>query len=233
MLMGKRGVSSAVRELVLSMPSVVNCLEHGIVNFSALARVIAADIKKATGIKGVSEGAIKMSILRISRKLREAQRAYKDRVLRVIAGSVLRLEAGLAVVTIRREAVFLRLNELVQLLEESRFFQLTQGVNTFSVVISDEHLKRLVSTVRERNVVSLIKNQSALIIISPKDILTTPGVVSYITKLLSWNGINITQVISCHLDTILIVSHNDALKAYKILDEAIINSRRLLGVKSA
>jgi len=72
-----------------------------------------------------------------------------------------------------------------------------------------------------------IEDQSAIVIISPKQIIDVPGVIAYITDLLSSNGVNITQIISCYTDTLLIVDREDALKAYQILENKILSLRKM------
>ena len=79
----------------------------------------------------------------------------------------------------------------------------------------------------ENNVVLEIEDQSAIVIISPKQIIDVPGVIAYITDLLSSNGVNITQIISCYTDTLLIVDREDALKAYQILENKILSLRKM------
>ncbi|WP_234394346.1 ACT domain-containing protein [Thermococcus piezophilus] len=69
--------------------------------------------------------------------------------------------------------------------------------------------------------VSILRDQTALTIISPGRIIETPGVVAFMTSALSSNGINITQVISCYKDTIFVIDRKDTPKAYQILEELI------------
>jgi len=84
----------------------------------------------------------------------------------------------------------------------------------------------LISVIGEHNVSNIIRDQSAIILLSPEEIITTPGVIAYVTWLLSKEGVNITQIISCHLDTIFVISQEQALKAYEILEDAINKLRK-------
>ncbi|RLE99359.1 MAG: hypothetical protein DRJ63_05670 [Thermoprotei archaeon] len=45
---------------------------------------------------------------------------------------------------------------------------------------------------------------------------------------LAHHGVNITQFISCHTDTILIINRREALKAYTVLEKLILSARRLV-----
>ena len=74
----------------------------------------------------------------------------------------------------------------------------------------------------------MIKGQSAVVIVSPREIITTPGFVAYITSLLARHQINITQIESCHTDTVLILDQENALRAFQILEEALTLAKKAL-----
>jgi hypothetical protein len=50
--------------------------------------------------------------------------------------------------------------------------------------------------------------------------------MAYLTTLLAVNGINITQVISTHTDTLFILGRQEAVEAYYLLRRAIDEARR-------
>ncbi|WP_042701186.1 ACT domain-containing protein, partial [Thermococcus sp. PK] len=77
-------------------------------------------------------------------------------------------------------------------------------------------------------IVELIEEQTAIILISPEEIIETPGIMAVMTSTLSSNGVNITQVISCHKDTIFVLDRKNAPKAYQILEDIILKMRRTL-----
>jgi hypothetical protein len=50
---------------------------------------------------------------------------------------------------------------------------------------------------------------------------TTPGVVSYLTSLLSGQNISSLAFASCYTETTIVVERKDALKSYEILSKAV------------
>lgn len=220
-----RSAAEVVRELVLSHPCLLDCMLKGIVNYSALARLLAPRVSEVRG-RRVNEEAVKMALIRFSESLRCSWQAVEDRVRGLIAKSVLNLQTDISVVTVRRGVPGRLFEELVRALSRSRFFQVTQGFQSVTFFVAREDVDRLLRVVGEENVVELMEDQSALIVKSPRDIVTTPGVVAYITSLLAWNGINISQIISCHDETMLIVARDDALRTYRVLEELILSMRR-------
>lgn len=222
----RRTLTSIVRDIIISRPSILTCLVKGLINYSALARDIVRDVEREAGIRGVNVNTIKVILIRLSNKLRNDLRSFEDQILRILAGSVLRLETDLVVLTINREYIQPRIAKLVQELRNARFLQVTQGISTYTIVLAKEIMNKALSIIGEKTPYELFDDQSAIVLISPREILTTPGFVSYVTGLLAWSGINITQIISCYLDTILIVSTSDVMKAYTILQSAITSARK-------
>ena len=58
---------------------------------------------------------------------------------------------------------------------------------------------------------------TALVVISPQEIVSTPGVLNNIISHFSMNKVNIEEIISCYRDTIIIVDENDSAKSYQIV----------------
>ncbi|NJE26195.1 ACT domain-containing protein [Thermococcus sp. MV5] len=219
----KVSVAKAVKDIVLSRPAIKECLILDVINYSALARVILKELEKK-GIK-TSTGAVKMALIRIGEELKKERAFFERRIKSVVAKTVIELQSDLTVITAEKRVVLNKIEELSKVMENARFFQLTQGVETFTLVLSSEEKEEVVK-ILEDNIVDLIEEQTAIILISPEEIIETPGFVAFIASALSSSGINITQVISCHKDTIFVLDRRDAPKAYQILEELILRMRK-------
>jgi aspartokinase len=220
----KESIAEVVRRIIASHPSIVDCICLNIVNFSALSRSIMEEVRKASNLEKTDESAVKMAIIRFSETLKR-RRTLNERMVRyILANSSMRLEMDVTVITAEREAVLRNVNEIMEKAASARFFQLTQGTRTFTLAIAREASSNVVN-ILSRGITYRMDDQAAIILVSPEEIINTPGVVSYITSILAWNGINISQIISCHTDTILIVSKDDAIRAYNVLDEIILRLR--------
>ncbi|NJE09155.1 ACT domain-containing protein [Thermococcus sp. M39] len=221
---GKVSIAKAVKELVLSRPAIRECLVLDIINYSALARVLLEELERK-GIK-TSAGAVKMALIRIGEELKKERASFEEKIKNVVAKTVIELQSDLTVVTAEKRAVLSRIERLSKVMEKARFFQLTQGVETFTIVVSSEEKDEIVKILGKENIVDLIEEQTAIVLISPGDIIETPGIVAFITSALSFSGINITQVISCHKDTIFVLDRRVAPKAYQILEDLILKMRK-------
>lgn len=221
--MVKVSIASVVRGLIFTKPFIRGCLAEGVVNYSALARLLAEELR----VRGIhaSHGAIKMALVRIRDEVVDSERELRVKLKRVLGSTVLQLQSDLVVVTVRKIAVLARLPALVKSMEMARFFQILQGVNTFTFIVSKENLEELLRNVGREEVVEILGDQVAVILVSPRDIVETPGVVALIASTLYENDVNITQIVSCYNDTIVLVDASKAWEAYRVL-ETLIKSMR-------
>jgi len=219
-------IAEAVRIVINHHPYIMDSLRMDIINYSALASKIEDEVLKIIKRKKIRVEAIKIALIRLSETLRNEEKIMEENIRGILKNSVLELKGDIVVLTVKQEAILYRLNEIMKIASNSRFFQLTQGTRTFTLIFDKRILTDIKETVGLENIEIFIDNQSAIIIISPKEVIKVPGFVSYVTTQFARNGINITQIISCHEDTILILNREEAARAYGILEESIINLRR-------
>jgi hypothetical protein len=205
------GIASLVRERVERDPCLIDCLARGIVNLSELARQLASELEEALVVEA-SVPAIKMALHRLSKRLRGG---VKEQIETVLSRSTLIIHDSVAVATFPGELMPRALSVAAEIADRARFIQVTQGFKNATIVVSSEDLDYIIERVGKP--LEVIGDQAAVIIVSPQEIITTPGVIAYLSTYLSVNGINITQIISCYIDTIIILDSKQATKAYNLL----------------
>ena len=210
-----------MQELLLAKPVLLAALGMGVVNYSALARALRGEVERRLG-REVSEASVKVALIRFRERL--SRSIAEESVLKVVAESSTTLIDDVGLVTLRASDPL----ALAPLLSgvRARLLQITQGVHTLTIVTDSEVLEGLLRKVDPKLVEAVYKDQAAVILVSPREIITTPGVMAYLTTLLAVNGINITQVISTHTDTLFILGRQEAVEAYYLLRRAIDEARR-------
>lgn len=221
-------VADAVRIAVTNKASYLECLRDGVVNYTWLAEKIMNDVERITKKKKVNIDAVKAALIRFQQDLQQEETTQRTTVGYIISKSTTELQNDISVITMKKEVVERKFEQLFKLAGEARFFNLNQGKKVYTIVISSEDVSELLRVFDEKEVLDKLDNQSAIIIISPYEIVNTPGVVSFITRLLYVNGVNITQLNSSYTDTILILPKEQALKAYHILEETIEEFRSMI-----
>jgi len=226
MKVANKSISKIIREFISMHPFIKECLVLNIVNFSALARYLTNELRRC-GLE-VSFDAVKMALIRLRSELCEEKTRLEERVRSILANSVIELQTDLIVLTAKKMFVIPKLNELARIMENARFFHIIQGTNNFTIIATSEFKDDVINLIGRDGILDFIEGQTAITLISPMDIITTPGFIAYITSILASNGINITQIVSCYKDTILIINRSDALKAYQILEELILSLRSVV-----
>ncbi|RLE82395.1 MAG: ACT domain-containing protein [Thermoprotei archaeon] len=227
----ERSISELVREYVTVRPCILEALKRGIVNYSALARAIVLELSSIYEGMRFNTPAIKMALRRYSEELEAIRETFEEKIIRILASSSLQLINDIVVFTTSGFAVpYVLSKELTSL--KHRFLQLTQSPQHTTIMIDKESFESLYSALERKRAqlgeIEILRDQTAILVNSPPEIIKTPGVIAYILSALAYHGVNITQFISCHTDTILIVDRKEALRAYSILEKLILTARQML-----
>ena len=218
--MAGQTAASTVREIVDSDPFLQQCLAKRLANFSEVARRIKPLVEARLG-RRVSTESVKMALIRYAERLSRSQGLPVAKVMSVLARSVVELRMGVGLATFRLHVLPSILRAVVNLVPKARFFSLMQTPISVTVIADDETVGELVSAVGGEGLVDLRRGQAAIVIVSPREIIETPGVMAYVASLLAQHGVNILQVESCYTETVLIVGREDAEKALHALTAAI------------
>lgn len=223
--MARVSTHSIVRNMLLSKPFLKACLVEGVVNYSSLARVIAEEMEKI-GLKA-SQPAIKMALVRIREELLEDERELRRRIRYIIGNTVLQIHSDLMVITIKREAMKSLYTSLMNIIERARTLHVLHSTTSITVIISRENGMEMLRLLDKEMIIDLLEDQAAISMLSPQEIIETPGIIAFLVSSLYENNINITQIVSSYNDTIVIVNHRDVAEAFRILDNLIRSMRNL------
>jgi aspartokinase len=188
-----KSVAQLVRETIQMRPSLLDALNMKIVNYSALARILQAEIGEG------SIEAVKAAVIRVSDEIASDRKLREEAVQSILKESKVRLQDKIAVVI---SPLKLEIPHIV------------------TAHLTDQYVYVVDQTTMKRELEDPVKVQSnlvALILLSPPRVETTPGFVAFITQLLASRNINIVEFISCSTNTIIILNGQDALKAFSLL----------------
>jgi len=188
-----KSVAQLVRETIQMRPSLLDALNMKIVNYSALARILQAEIGEG------SIEAVKAAVIRVSDEIASDRKLREEAVQSILKESKVRLQDKIAVMI---SPLKLDISHIV-----------TAHLTDQYVYVVDQ------TTMKEelKDPVKVQSNLVALILLSPPRVETTPGFVAFITQLLASRNVNIVEFISCSTNTIIILDGQDALKAFSLL----------------
>ncbi len=188
-----KSVAQLVRETIQKRPSVLDALKMQIVNYSALARMLQAEIGEG------SLEAVKAAIIRVSDDLDKERGLQEEIVMSILRESVVRLQDKIAVII---SPDMLDIPYLVT----------AYLTDSYVYVVDQTKLRNKLP-----DYAHVTSELVALILISPPRVEETPGFVALITSLLASREINIVEFISCSTNTVIVLDGRDALNAFSLL----------------
>jgi hypothetical protein len=212
-------IPEVVEANVKHSPFLEEGIAQGIINFSALARIIKAQVEEET-MKEVTEGAIVMALKRLAPKLKQTNQAKK--IFQNPPDMIVR--SNLIEYTLANSETLIKKHK--RILEEmgeinKYFFVLTQGVFETTVILSKDLKPKIEAIFAGEKLISTIEKLSAITIRLPEESITTTGVHYFIDKALAWENINIVEVASTYSEFTIILKENDVDKAFSILKKAL------------
>ena len=210
-------IQSVVEEIISNSPFLLENIEDGIINLSSLARKIRPEVMERTN-REVQDGAITMALKRITPrfnpKINLKIRKLFDNTGDIIVRSNLNYTTYLNSKTLVSKQI-----ELLNMLSEKSnvFYIFSQGIYETTIVLSDSVVKEADQIFQEEEQVTQLRNLSSVTIKLMMDGTNIPGVYYYMLKRISWEGVNVIEVISTTNEHTFIVYEKEVERTFSIL----------------
>ena len=210
-------IASQVSEYVKTKPYLSTALSQGIINLTSLAREIQPEIEKALR-KPARNGAIVMALKRISDN-EEFLSTHK-------IVSVLR---NLGDITVRSsltdycfklsETLLLAQAEFLAAIKDKKdiFYTSSRGVGESNIVVSSNLAPLIEGLFGDEICLDKIDNLSAITVKLPNDNVKIPGIYYFIFQRLSWQGVNINEVISTSNEFTILMHEDSVNVAFEVI----------------
>jgi len=212
-------IASAVEAYIKSKPFLISALTQGIINLTSLSRIMQEDIQAQTQ-KPVRTGAIVMALKRLSIDL-EFRYSHKIiKTLRNIGDITVRsalIDYNFKVSDTLLAAQATLLSQLK--LSSENFYTSSRGVNECNIVVS-KHLAPLVDMhLAQEECLHKEENLSSITLKLPTENVSIPGIYYFVFQRLSWEGINIYEVISTSNEFTILVNDEQVDKAFRVIKD--------------
>ena len=188
-------IAQMVREFISRKPYIMEALEHGIINFSALAREISRELDIKNPV------AVKAALIRTAATYRKTKRNLEKKIIDLLKKSSFSIRNKIAAL---HHSTFVNLKAVAYSKTPSGYMffvdeniALKGGFNNVEYGLAIIHIK------------------------SPKEIEETPGVIAFILSAFASEGINISHFMSCREDTFIVVKEHDAPLAFEALAQRL------------
>ncbi|KAB8155895.1 aspartate kinase [Kordia sp. TARA_039_SRF] len=210
-------ISSIVEEYIKTKPFLSSALSQGIINLTSLSRLIKPEIEHQLG-KEVKNGAIVMALKRLSSELefRVTHRVLK--FVRNIGEITVRSSLNdytfkVSETLLKNQASFMSQIEGLNTV----FYTSSRGVNESNIVVSSEVAELVASAFKNEILLEKQENLSSITVKLPKDNVNVPGIYYFIFQRLSWEGVNIYEVISTTNEFTILVNDEQIDKAFTVI----------------
>ncbi|MDC1012358.1 aspartate kinase [Flavobacteriaceae bacterium] len=212
-------IASTVSEYVKTKPYLASALSDGIINLTSLARKIHPDIEALMN-KPVNQGAIIMSLKRVSDDARYTATKKIIKVLKNLGDITVR-SALVDYGFLLSETLLLTQANLLKKIEFKKdvFYTSSRGVAESNIVVS-QNIVPLVDELFQNEVCqSKVENLSSITIKLPTDNVKIPGIYYFLFQRLSWEGVNITEVISTSNEFTILMNEDQVDIAFKVIKD--------------
>lgn len=211
-------ISHIVEKMVKENPSLEISLAKDLISYSKLARYLNKEVEKELG-KKVNDSAIIVAIKRLKEK---SEHLYERK--KTFYALELNTTSNLMEITIGKSATLsFTMKKLYEIseLEEGCILNVSHGNNQTTLVFSERIEKKVREMIQGEKMISELKGLAQLSIRFDEDMFKTPGYVVYTLKELSWNNINIVEIVSTYTELIVIIEKEDLTRAYEITQKIL------------
>jgi hypothetical protein len=190
-----------------------NAIRLGIANLSAVSEKL-----KEEAVPDASREAVRAAVRRYVSEMTEED--SDGGLAKLLANTEFSLKSNISVVQAYQDRrTMVRLEELLK--KMGKEFNIISSGNAITVITSDDGAQEVMRAVGKEGLIGYRRGLHAIYLISGKEIKTTKGFVAFIATLFLRKEINLIEFYSCYTDTVLIVSREDSLKAYELLDRVL------------
>ena len=212
-------IASVVEHYIKTKPYLSTAMSQGIINLTSLARQIQPEIEEALQ-KTARSGAIVMALKRISDNL-EFLSTHK----------IVKVLKGIGDITVRSNLVDYSfkiseslLNAQAKFLSEVNdnpnvFYTSSRGVTESNIIVSSNAAQQLENYFEGETLIEKTADLSSISIKLPTENVTIPGIYYFIFQRLSWEGVNIFEVISTSNEFTILVGDDQVNTAFKAIKE--------------
>ena len=200
-------ISSAVEDYIKSKPFLISALSQGIINLTSLSRIIKSEIEESLR-KEVKYGAIVMALKRLSSEL-EFRTTFK--IVKIIK------DIGDFNFKVSDTLLSNQAKLLAKVDNNDDFYTSSRGVNECNIVVSGNLSPLVEQVLKDEVCISKQENLSSISIKLPAENISIPGVYYFVFQRLSWEGINIYEVISTSNEFTILVNEEQVDKAFKVI----------------
>ncbi|MBL6669472.1 MAG: aspartate kinase [Flavobacteriaceae bacterium] len=212
-----RTIASEVTAFIKTKPFLSTALSQGIINLTSLAREIQPEIEQNLR-KPAKSGAIVMALKRISDNLEFISTHKIVNVLKNLGDITVRsslVDYSFA----NSDSLLYSQAKLLASIEDRKdvFYTSSRGVSESNIIVS-ANISELVAKLFVNEVCNTkLENLSSITVQLPKENIAIPGIYYFIFQRLSWEGVNLNEVISTSNEFTILMDESQVNTAFEVI----------------
>ena len=212
-----RTIASEVTAFIKTKPFLSTALSQGIINLTSLAREIQPEIEQNLR-KPAKSGAIVMALKRISDNLEFISTHKIVNVLKNLGDITVRsslVDHSFA----NSDSLLYSQAKLLTSIEDRKdvFYTSSRGVSESNIIVS-ANISELVAKLFVNEVCNTkLENLSSITVQLPKENIAIPGIYYFIFQRLSWEGVNLNEVISTSNEFTILMDESQVNTAFEVI----------------
>ncbi len=210
-------IAATVVDYIKTKPYLSSALSDGIINLTSLARNIQDDIEERTK-KPVKPGAIVMALKRISDTADFVQTKQIIKVLKNLGDITVR-SSLVDYSFLISDSLLVAQSNLLKEIEQKKevFYTSSRGVSESKIIVSQNIAPLVDELFKDESCFSKTENLSSITMKLPSENVTIPGIYYFIFQRLSWEGVNINEVISTSNEFTILMHEDQVNTAFTVI----------------
>ena len=210
-------IAATVVDYIKTKPYLSSALSDGIINLTSLARTIQDDIEERTK-KPVKPGAIVMALKRISDMADFVQTKQIIEVLKNLGDITVR-SSLVDYSFLISDSLLVAQSNLLKEIEQKKevFYTSSRGVSESNIIVSQNIAPLVDELFKDESCFSKTENLSSITMKLPSENVTIPGIYYFIFQRLSWEGVNINEVISTSNEFTILMHEDQVNTAFTVI----------------
>ncbi len=216
-------VMQLVKDMVRKRPFIEEALARGIINYGSLADELKPEIE-AILEKEVKHSAVMMALRRTAENIEKTKLAK----VKFDKNTDITLKSNLFEITVQKTpTIFQQLQKLYQIVDfnQGDSLTITQGQHEVTIISNKKYRKRFEKVFEKEKVVKVIENLGSLSVMIPLDAIEQYGLFYIVTRELSWENINIIELVSTLREMTLILDQKDVTSAFDIMQRLVVSGK--------
>ena len=215
-------VSHVVQDIINKHVFLQEVINQGIVSYNKLAENIKPEIEKELG-KKVKHNAIVMALRRHAEKLEKKQYKPSFSYFRETL-----LKTDICYIVIEESET--SLSKIQSLYNEIEFkhggiFNVIQGNYEVGIITNQEYKSKLLQLLEGEKILKIVDDLVTISLTYTKDFSFTPGVLYNVSRFIAWENISILNVLHTPKELSFVVSRDDAMRTYHVLEKLVKTSK--------